>query len=302
MLDYTQKKEVCPDILSQDIEKRSRAPKKVLAIHDLSCFGRCALTVIIPVLSVMGFQAVPLPTAILSTHTGGFSNFTFLDLSEKMTDIASHWKDLNIGFDAIYTGFLGSEAQCELIDDIIDNFAENKTQVLIDPVMGDEGKLYKTITPAIGERMKSLVSKADIITPNVTEACFLLDRKYKEPSENEVLDILKRLCDMGAKNAVLTGMHLHRDRIATACYNSEKGTFDIYENPRLPQQYPGTGDVFASVLLGEIMRGKELVDASATASCFVYDVMLDTSADSVGNKIDDNRCGIYLEKHLGKLI
>lgn len=307
MLVHPQRENTLPVFSNEDTDNKisEGAPQRILTIHDLSCLGRCALTVIIPVLSVMGFQTIPLPTAVLSTHTGGFSDFVFLDLSDKMREIADHWKKLNITFDAIYTGFLGNEVQCDLINDVIENFgaSRKKAIILVDPVMGDEGKLYKTITPVIGKKMKVLISKADVITPNVTEACFLLGMDYKAPSDNaEILDMSKRLCEMGATCSVITGICLYSDRIATACYNSKTGSFDICENPRLPQQYPGTGDVFASVLLGELMRGKELSVASAAASGFVYNVMVDTSYDSTGHSIDDNRYGIYLEKHLKDLI
>ena len=156
-----------------------RIPPKVAAIHDLSCFGRCALTVIIPTLSALGSQTVPIPTALLSTHTGGFENMFFADLSREMDEISNHFSSLGMEFDAVYSGFLGSEAQIGRVSSFIDKFAKKGAPILVDPVMGDDGVLYSTYTKELGMGMRQLVQKADIITPNYTEACFLTETEYR---------------------------------------------------------------------------------------------------------------------------
>ncbi|MBW2592766.1 MAG: pyridoxamine kinase, partial [Deltaproteobacteria bacterium] len=169
---------------------------KVAAIHDLSGFGRASLTVVIPVLSTMGVQACPLPTAVLSTHTGGFKNYHFVDMTEDMVRMIDHWKALDIAFDAIYSGFLGSPRQVNIVIDFIKSFARPEQLVVVDPVIGDNGKPYKTMGSEMIRQMRLLASKADIITPNFTEAAFLLDEPYPESiEEKQVKKWLIRLCD-----------------------------------------------------------------------------------------------------------
>ena len=162
--------------------------KKVAAIHDLSGFGRSSLTNIIPILSTMGIQVCPLPTAILSTHTGGFTDFSFIDLTDNMEKMMDHWSKLDLEFDCIYSGFLGSHKQIDIVSRFIDRFGHKNNLVVIDPVLGDSGELYSTMGCEMVEEMKKLITKADIITPNFTEVCLLLDKEYVE---NNIKKIIK---------------------------------------------------------------------------------------------------------------
>lgn len=236
-----------------------RIPKRVAAIHDLSCFGRCALTVIIPTLSALGAQVVPMPTALLSSHTGGFTDLYFRDLSSDMDNIAAHFDRLDLKFDAIYSGFLGSEAQIEKVERFIDRFGGEGVPVLVDPVMGDDGELYSTYTAELADGMKRLCHKADVLTPNHTEACILTGEPYvntADMSEDEVMALGKRLLlaldAYGAKQVVITGLPCGESLFIFG--KSEEGGF-CHREPLLHVGYPGTGDLFASVLLGLMLDG-----------------------------------------------
>ena len=254
-----------------------RIPPKVAAIHDLSCFGRCALTVIIPTLSALGAQTVPIPTALLSTHTGGFENMFFADLSREMDEISSHFSTLGISFDAIYSGFLGSDAQIGRVSDFIDRFAKKDAPILVDPVMGDDGALYSTYTKELGEGMRHLVQKADIITPNYTEACFLTGTEYRptdKMSRDEIVELanslIKKLLRFGQKKIAVTGFE-SADSVLTLGVDSD-GIFTD-ERPKHSASYPGTGDVFASVLLGSILNGESFKDSVHKACGFTAEVI-----------------------------
>ena len=186
---------------------------RVAAIHDMSGFGRCSLTVAIPILSAMGLQCCPLPTAFLSTHTGGFEGFTFLDMTDEMPKVARHWKSLDLEFQAIYSGFLGSERQIGMVADFIRDFRSPETIVVIDPVMGDHGKVYQTYTPAMCEGTARLAMQADVITPNLTEAALLLDMPYEALPSGEAgcREIVERLSLEGQRSVVLTGASCEPD-------------------------------------------------------------------------------------------
>ena len=257
--------------------KKSRIPR-IAAIHDLSGFGRCALTVILPVISSMGIQAVPIPTALLSTHTGGFTEMYFEDLTAQMEKISAHFDTLDIKFDAIYTGFLGSEHQIEVVSDFIDRFGGEDCLVFVDPVMGDDGELYSTYTKELADGMKKLCQKADIITPNLTEACFLADMPYREQkdiSREEAMEFAKLLSDkiseFSLADTVITGLHCNGDLVAT--YVKDKDSCRLHTEKHVGCNYPGTGDLFASVLLGKIINGASVYDAAVFASSFTRDTV-----------------------------
>jgi len=245
--------------------------KRVAAVHDLSCFGRAALTVIIPTLSAMEIQVCPLPTAVLSTHLGGFSKVAFCDLSENMANFLEHWKRENVVFDSIYSGFLASTEQIDTVVNFIDDFSDNNPLVLVDPVMGDEGRLYSVYTTKMQEQMQKLVRKADIITPNYTEACFLLEKAYLDvvSGVEEMKSWLVALASFGPRAVVITGIPLTGNRIMNLGYNSTIGGFTEVISTLVPAKYPGTGDIFASVLLGSLLQGHSLAAAMNTASAFV---------------------------------
>lgn len=235
---------------------------RIAAIHDLSGFGRCSLTVAIPILSAMGLQCCPLPTAFLSTHTGGFKGYTFLDMTEEMGKTAEHWKSLNIDFQAIYTGFLGSARQIEIVIRFINEFRKENTVVVVDPVMGEDGELYSTYNEELCEGMKMLASLADVITPNLTEAALLLGMPYDElANADSALIAAERLGLDGRRSVVLTGVSSSASSIGAAYFDARTGKRELIETRRIPQEFYGTGDVFSSVLTGALVRGEQLPDA-----------------------------------------
>lgn len=271
--------------------KNDKGVPSALAIHDLSCFGRCALTVIIPTLSAMGIQTVPIPTALLSTHTGGFEGFHFKDMTDDMEKIAQHLKSINVECDAIYTGFLGSKEQISTVSHIIDVFHTRQdgksVPVLVDPVMGDDGRLYSTYNDEMMMGMRRLCEKADVITPNLTEACFLTDTPYTDThrmSEAEALDfagtLCKKLSAFGARFVVITGLHYGNNMVGSyGCDLSlgPKSAF-ICGSLHIDRSYPGTGDLFASVLLGEILKDRDFETAVRRASDFTRKTIEYTAA------------------------
>lgn len=277
--------------------------KKVAAIHDLSCFGRCALTVISPTLSAMGAQVIPVPTCLLSTHTGGFTDMYFEDHTEALERIFEHFSQLDLRFDAIYTGFLGSYAQIELVDRFIKKFANKETFVLVDPVMGDGGKLYSTYTDELMRGMAQLCKKADIITPNLTEACFLTQTEYRDTSlmnEKELSAFARELChrlsESGAKKTVVTGLRTGTDRLCVCGSDTKSGEFFSYTFERVNKDYPGTGDLFASVLLGSLLRGEDFESSVHTVADFTSRVMRYSAEFDT-----PEREGVAFEAFLGEL-
>jgi len=244
---------------------------RVAAVHDISCFGRCSLTIIMPILSCMGIQVCPLPTALLSTHLGGFGKPVFCDFTDHMPDFFQHWKREGITFDCIYSGFLASEQQIEVVCQFIAEFSQNTSLVMVDPVMGDNGKLYSTYTLHMQEQMKTLIGKADIITPNYTEACFLLGEPYQEDQcdTERMEEWLIRLADLGPSMVVMTGIPCGKEKIVNMGYDRHKGLYWEVSNEYIPARYPGTGDVFASVLVGSLLKGDSLPIAMKQATDFV---------------------------------
>lgn len=256
-------------------------PPLVAAIHDLSCFGRCALTVILPTLSALGAQTVPIPTALLSTHTGGFTDLHFRDLSGDMDAITAHFGRLGLSFDAIYSGFLGSEEQIGKVSDVIDGFRRADTLVLVDPVMGDDGSLYSTYTPELMNGMKELCRKADIITPNYTEACFLTGTPYlptQQMSEREVFSLCDKLLSaldaFGTQHTVITGIACGNEILTVG--KTAVGARFTNRKQRLSVSYPGTGDIFSSVLLGLMLKGRSFREAVNAAADFTALTILRT--------------------------
>lgn len=272
--------------------------KKVASIHDLSCIGRCSLTVILPILSCLGIQACPLPTAVLSTHPGGFADVVFHDCTPQIAPFAAHWRREAVEFDAIYSGFLASEKQVELVAQFIDDFSANHPLVLVDPVMGDDGQLYSICTAAMKKQMLSLVQKAGIITPNYTETCFLLNEPW-QPTVTRLADMepwLRRLSDLGPAQVVVTGIPLPDHKIANLGFDRMTGQSWQFINDLIPARFPGTGDVFASVLLGRLLAGFSLPAAIRDAADFVASaVRLSVAAGA------PRREGILLESCLPRL-
>ena len=283
-------------------------PPRIAAIHDLSCLGRCALTVILPTLSVMGYQVVPIPTALLSTHTGGFTDLYFRDLTRDMEQITDHFSRLGTAFRAIYTGFLGSAAQIESVSAIIDDFGNtpdesgNAPLILIDPVMGDDGALYSTYTDELVRGIKRLSRRATVLTPNLTEACLLTDMPYPSTEKMTVDEaiayaeaLLQALGKMTGGRIVITGIHLENGDVANLG-RDEDGKQFLVRRPHNGCTYPGTGDLFASVLLGELLDGTDFEGACNRAADFTGAIIQDSCRIPT-----ERRYGVALEHHLWKL-
>lgn len=272
--------------------------KRVAAIHDISCFGRCSLTVALPVLSAAGIETSIIPTAVLSTHTGGFEGFTFRDLTEDILPIAQHWKSLNLDFDAIYTGYLGSFHQLEIVSKVFDMFESNKTLRFVDPVMADNGKLYTSFSMDFPKGMAKLCEKADIIIPNITEAVLMLDEEYKEgPYEKEYIEyLLKKLAELGPKKVVLTGVFFNLEEVGAATYDKTTGEIGYVFQKRIPGYYHGTGDIFGSTLLAALLNGCGLKAAANVAVDFTTDSIKRSYQEQT-----DVRYGVNFEAGLGEL-
>ena len=253
--------------------KNKTHQKRVAAIHDLAGFGKCSLTVALPILSAAGIETSALPTAILSTHTGGISGYTYHDLTEDMRPVMKHWKSLDIKFDAIYTGFLGSFEQLDIVKEFFDAFRQEDNLILVDPVMGDNGELYTVFTREFAAGMRMLCQKADIIVPNLTEAALLLDEPFHPgPYTHAYIEsLLRKLGALGPQKVVLTGVYFKEDELGAATYDRTTDTIDYVFTQKIPGYYHGTGDVFASALLSALLNDFSLIDAAAIAVHFTTD-------------------------------
>ncbi|NLD87504.1 MAG: pyridoxamine kinase, partial [Clostridiales bacterium] len=247
--------------------------KRVAAVHDLAGLGRCSLTAIIPILSAMGVQCCPVPTAILSTQTGGYSDYSFFDMTEELKPYIEHWKSRNERFDSIYTGFLGSADQISMVNDFIRDFRHEDCIVMVDPVLGDNGEAYATCDALLCSKMYELAKCADIITPNLTEAAILLGESYSNaPTDEKGIKLwLKRLSDLGPRHIVITGLSKGKDKLAVAVYDKSTGNAALLSGNKVGGDYPGTGDIFASVLLGGLLSGGDLFKCTRQAMDFVHD-------------------------------
>ncbi len=291
------------DIIKRTAYMKNLPPKRVCAIHDLSAYGRCALTVVIPTLSALGIQTIPLPTALMSTHTGGFSDIYIRDLSEDMLKMAEHWESLGVHFDSIYSGFLLSPEQGEIVCGVIEKFRTPDTLVLVDPVMGDDGELYSTCSREMRSEMEMLCKKADVITPNLTEACLLTHTPYPEgrfssrgEAEHFARTLLGKLGVLCERIAI-TGIELEQDGntfVVTACADGDDVRF--FEQSKIGASYPGTGELFASVLLGKLLGGDGFFSAAEFSGRFVAETI--SISEGV---IEEPRQGTALETALGKL-
>ncbi len=273
--------------------------KRVLAAHDISCFGKCSLTVALPIISACGVETTILPTAVLSTHTGGFTGFTYRDLTEDINPIVDHFTTLPIAFDGIYTGFLGSFEQIEIMAKMFDTLKNDNTLILVDPVMADHGKLYSIFDKEFPSKMKILCQKADIIIPNITEACLMLEKEYKDgPYTKEyVEDILQGLKTLGAKKIVLTGVYFDNEKLGAASYDTEKDEIIYSFTEKIDGFYHGTGDVFGSALLGALMNDFSLSDSTQIAADFVCECIKKTKAAGT-----DVRFGVNFEQSTAGLL
>ena len=253
--------------------------KRVLTIQDISCLGKCSVTVALPVISAMGIETVILPTAVLSTHTM-FKNFTVKDLTDQLMPIVEHWKSEGVEFDAIYTGYLGSAEEIEIAKKIFEMFKSDDTLVFIDPVMADNGKLYPAFDEAYAKLNAGLCGAADIIVPNLTEACFMTDTEYKEEyDEDYVKELLGKLAALGSKVVVLTGISLREGKTGVYGLDTRTNEYFIYQNDKVDAAYHGTGDIFASVAVGGLVRGLSRERAFALAADYTADTIRVTKQD-----------------------
>lgn len=253
--------------------------KRVLSIQDISCLGKCSLTVALPIISAMGVEACIIPTAVLSTHTM-YSGFTFKDLTDQMNPITEHWKTENIAFDAIYTGYLGSVEQADIVLQIFEDFGTKDNLIVVDPVIGDNGKIYPALNMEFARQMKKLCKKADIIVPNLTEAALMTGREYRNCYDEEyVRDMLKALAELGARVCVLTGISLHEEQMGIMGYNSEEDRFFSYYNRYFPMLCHGTGDIYASTCIGALMNDKSVEESFAIAVDYTAETIRLTAED-----------------------
>lgn len=245
--------------------------KRIAAIHDLSGFGKCSLSIALPIISIAGVECSCLPTAILSTHTGGFSGYTYRDLSDDIYPMAEHWHNMNLKFDAIYSGYLGSCHQAKTIEKIIKLLKTDDTLVIIDPVMADNGKYYSNLDNKMCQGFRRLCSIADIITPNFTEAALLLNEEYITPpyTHEYVENLLRKLATLGPSKIVLTGVTFNSDEVGAACYDVQTGSINYSFTNKVPNSYHGTGDLFTSALSACIVRGISLHKSMDIAVTFV---------------------------------
>lgn len=267
----------------------------VLSVQDISCVGQCSLTVALPILSACGLETAILPSAVLSTHTGGFKGFTFRDLTEDVPQITAHWQAEGIRFGAVYTGYLGSIRQISLVRDIFSTLLVPGGKKLVDPAMADNGKLYSIFDMNYVEAMKDLAAESDVLLPNITEAALLTGAEYRESyDEAYVLSLMQGLKALGAKNVVLTGVSYDSDTTGVAVLEGD--VFSYYRHKRCPKGCHGTGDVYASAFAGAFLGGKALPEAACIAADFTLRCIETTAPDA------SHWYGVRFEPLLGELI
>lgn len=272
--------------------------KRIVTVQDISCVGKCSLTVALPIISAMGTEAAVIPTAVLSTHTM-FKDFTFCDLTDEIEPIIAHWKKENMDFDAVYTGYLGSARQIALTKDLISKFEGTDTLVLVDPAMADGGRMYTGFEKSFALEMATLCSVADIIVPNLTEALFMLGEEYVAEGYDEeyIKDMLKKLTDLGCKTAVITGVSFEKDKLGVMSYDSESGKYFSYFRERIPESFHGTGDVFASTFLGALMRERSVGDSLKIATDFTVECIKATLDNP-----QERKYGVNFEEEIPYLV
>lgn len=267
-----------------------------MTIQDISCFGQCSLTVALPIISACGVECCILPSAVLSTHTAGFTGYTFRDLTDDIPAIAAHWKREGISFDAIYTGYLGSIAQIEMVENMAE-LIRSEGLLIVDPAMGDNGKLYPGFDQAYADRMAQLCGRADIILPNVTECCYMTGIEFRENYDEEyVFTLMRALAGKGCRKTLLTGICYEDGRYGVGLYDSGTDTIEYYFHERSPRNSHGTGDVYSSAFVGALMKGKSLMGAAAAAADYTLECIKLTVDDP------DHSYGVKFELALPKLI
>lgn len=276
--------------------------KRILTVQDISCVGKCSLTVALPIISAMGVEASILPTAVLSTHTM-FQNFTCKDLTDQIQPITAHWKSEKMEFSAIYTGYLGSFEQIDLMKELFAQFKTEENFVFVDPAMADHGKLYAAFDEAFAKYMATLCAKADVIVPNITEACFMTDTSYRETcDETYVKELLQKLADLGARTCILTGVGFEPGKTGVMGYERETGDYFYYCHEKLPVSYHGTGDIFSSTCVGAMVSGMRWQDAVQVAADYTAECIRLTLEDpsEPWYGVNFEQAVPYLLKRMGK--
>ena len=267
--------------------------KKILTIQDISCYGQCSITVALPILSSFGIETAILPSSILSTHTSGFKNFTVLDLTSEMPKIIKHWVDEGIKFDAIYTGYIGDIKQFDYILECKEKLLKENGLFIVDPAMADYGKLYPALNEDIVSGMKRICQVADYIIPNITEASFLTNNEYKEVYDQEYINLLLNdLYKLGAKNVIISGISYQVDQIGAISFDGKNQVF--YQSNRQPINYHGTGDIFSSMLVANIVNGKSMEETLKVSVEFIIDCIKQTKDDK------SHMYGVKFEEVLNK--
>ena len=244
---------------------------KILTVQDISCVGQCSLTVALPILSACGTECCILPSAVLSTHTGGFTGFTFRDLTDDIPSIQAHWEKEKIHFDAVYTGYLGSEKQILYMKNLFSSPVLSGAKIIVDPAMGDNGKLYKGFDLSYARSMGNLCHSADVILPNITEACFMTGMPYQEKYDYAYLEkLLNALFELQPRHVILTGVSLDED--STGVITATPDSYSYYKHKKIHKSFHGTGDIYSSAFTGALMNGKDLersarIAADYTVSC-----------------------------------
>ena len=277
--------------------------KRILTVQDISCVGKCSLTVALPIISAMGVETAVLPTAVLSTHTQ-FSGFTFRDLTDDMLPAAEHWQKEKISFDAIYTGYLGSERQIDIVSDIFGKFKGENTTIIVDPAMADNGALYKGFKSGFPAAMFKLCGKADIILPNLTEAAFMLGVPYPGDryDESYIRNMLVELTSSGARTAVLTGVSFAENELGVMAYDSVAGKYFSYFSEKLPASFHGTGDIFASAFSGALCGGNSVEESLKIAVDYTVECIRVTigSGSDCWYGVEFEKCIPFLVRRIGK--
>lgn len=251
--------------------------KRIVSIQDLSAVGKCSLTVALPIISAMGIECAVVPTAVLSTHTQ-FQGFTFRDLTDEMEPIADHWKQQGLTFDAVCTGYLGSFRQVDIVKRYFRDFGGG-AQIIVDPAMGDNGRLYAGFGPEFPKKMAELMEGADLVLPNITEAAFMLGMEYKEHYDRGyIMALLEGLLSLGAKTAALTGVSFEEGRLGAVSLDGS-GAFSEYYTDRLPVNFHGTGDIYSAAAAGALVLGKSVPEALALAADYTAECIRLTLAE-----------------------
>jgi pyridoxine kinase len=273
--------------------------KRVAAVHDISGFGKCSLTVALPILSAAGIETSIMPTAVLSTHTGGFTGYTYHDLTDDLRPFTQHWKSLGLTFDALYSGFLGSFEQLEIVSEFFDSFKTNDNLIVVDPAMADNGELYSLFTPDFAAGMAKLCAKAGLIVPNITEAALMLGETYHDgPYNKEYIEkLLHGLSKLGPGKVVLTGVFFDDRELGAASFDADSGEINYSFSGRIEGFYHGTGDIFASALLAGLLDGQSLAAAAQLAVDFTQGSI--TRTKEAGT---DVRFGVNFEAGLPQFI